>query len=70
MSEWIKVVDRLPNSSNVVLFCIIGREVCEMGWLQIEGDKWQSVETAPQDEPIYFDLEQVTHWMPLPEPPK
>lgn len=63
MSEWISVKDRLPERGEVIAFSptykeyMIGR-LCESS---IEG--------------IYCrcdgcELYQVTHWMPLPEPPK
>ena len=60
--KWISVKDRLPNGGHNVLFCTFYGNVFEgiktaRGWL---GFRWNA---------IYRDGE-VTHWMPLPEPPE
>lgn len=60
-SNWISVKDRLPEEGSEVLACLSNP---------------YSVFTADYNRG-YFDLlgylgngkEQVTHWMPLPEPP-
>lgn len=58
MSEWISVKDRLPNRKDKVLvFDQYGNiDVSMFGWTSF--DDFDSIET------------QVTHWMPLPEPPR
>ena len=72
---WISVDERLPAKledkfPRLVLLAVVGRDTYpEVGWLNDDG-LWQSIETAPQDEPIYFYQEQVTHWRALPSPPK
>lgn len=72
--RWIPVSERLPelkcNAPQMVLMAIAGRELPEMGWKLIEENRWQSVETGPHDWPIYVNMDQVTHWMPLPDPPR
>ena len=73
MSEWISVDDRLPNFGDRVL---LGAE----GWAQEGGI--DAMFSGPIDEVIFWvtsvdaagdwnelPLHEVTHWMPLPEPP-
>ncbi len=61
--EWIKVEDRLPNHLEV---CVVW---CENSYytsvLNRAGglNEWCSAVG-------FFKSENVTHWMPLPEPPK
>ena len=69
--RWISVKDRLPDTRDWVL--VIGEFVPEGGWFvpQIAEyflDSWRlDVDecSSPEDRGI-----RVTHWMPLPEPPK
>lgn len=60
--NWIKVTDRLPDSGECVLLYSPKFSVCEGAWLSevgyFEQWRWNSM------------LTNVTHWMPLPEPPK
>ena len=63
VQEWISVDDRLPESvANRVLV------VCERSngvfYAHYEKPFWINLET---DKPF---ISTVTHWMPLPEPPK
>ena len=63
VQEWISVDDRLPeNIANRVLV------VCERSngvfYAHYEKPFWINLET---DKPF---ISTVTHWMPLPEPPK
>jgi len=64
MSEWISVEDRLPEKSgmfkgNVLVFDAQYGSI-EIGWLFDDRSGFDS----------QCDLYNVTHWMPLPEPPK
>lgn len=62
VQEWISVKDRLPeNGKEGVLIALRWGEV-DIGWC--EDGRWGS-----QFVDEYEDGE-VTHWMPLPEPPK
>lgn len=71
MSEWISVKDRLPNENECVLVIVSGKpsenitldgayELAEYdpveGWILEMWPEWGSA--------------VVTHWMPLPQPPK
>ena len=65
-NEWVSVEDRLPEKGQTVLFhqkdgficCaeyFAGNALMSPGWF-IDNDSW--------------DAKEVTHWMPLPAPPK
>lgn len=62
MSEWIKCSERMPNDFEDVLVSDGGN--VEVMWRDCDGfwDCW-----APRNSNI--DIDDVTHWMPLPEPP-
>lgn len=66
MSEWIPVTERLPHHLQSV---IVHRDD---GGIFI----WEYFDTSPTDDCWIDDncnvysFEAVTHWMPLPEPPK
>ncbi|MDO4264107.1 MAG: DUF551 domain-containing protein [Deinococcus sp.] len=57
--RWLPVSERLPEEGQRVLFADIGAGIhagrrCSDGW----------------DEPVdFWDEGEITHWMPLPEPP-
>lgn len=70
-ARWISVEDRQPKcihgSSDSVLVCRDNGE-CEVAYLVYDNDDgfyWYT-----QDERSAFEFEEVTHWMPLPEPPQ
>lgn len=57
--EWISVKDRLPERMQPVIVCREDKKV-EQGYKDV-GDWWKVYGTRTK---------RVTHWMPLPEPPK
>ena len=58
MSEWISVEDRLPESGGRYLVILNNGQLCIAIWVAAY---WAiGVDT----------ISNVTHWMPLPEPPK
>lgn len=73
--EWISVKDRLPKgakagetSENVIALTIDGEVTT--GWMDALGsDKWWLV-IGTDDTHTCWGLGYVTHWMPLPQPPK
>lgn len=78
--EWISIEERLPAQQQIVLAVIkvpispwneTGMQLCAM---MLYGDIWFAQEYASSlcDESSYKDDNDyvVTHWMPLPEPPK
>lgn len=60
--EWISVKERLPQSGQCVILYSVKSGVAEGAWLESKGHyeqwRWNAIMT------------NVTHWMPLPEPPK
>lgn len=59
--KWIPVSERLPEKSGLVLCIADGRT--ELKFWDYVSKKWLGY--------FYIDTPQnVTHWMPLPEPPK
>ncbi|BDF66571.1 hypothetical protein CE91St43_05430 [Oscillospiraceae bacterium] len=73
MGKWISVKDRLPE---------IPKDKADEGYVQMQVlvwcDKGRECAWYQQDDKSFFDrpgwfgeeLRSVTHWMPLPEPPK
>jgi len=67
MSEWISVKDRLPDDDEnyyeaVLVYCVYGGcKECDVAYLTTTKN-WL-------DEKCNAQI-PVTHWMPLPEPPK
>ena len=67
ISEWIPVTERLPESGvNVLVSC---REFDEaiIGWYNSDPEycEWYGEYKLSEHRDVH-----VTHWMPLPEPPK
>lgn len=62
MSEWISVKERLPERFKPVLICREknGKPYVEQGYKDV-CEWWKVYGTRTK---------QVTHWMPLPEPPE
>lgn len=63
--KWIPTSERLPEESRHYLIYVIGGEF----------KQWSMVTMAYYHKRFYYDnmednFDQVTHWMPLPEPPK
>jgi hypothetical protein len=79
--KWISVKDELPKEFETVI--IAGKPYTNMGILFSVGMRfgeewvkpddsfdWFEFETCQTDCMGDFSNEEVTHWMPLPEPPK
>lgn len=75
MSEWISVKDRLPDFEAEVLFFDNCKSI-HKGWLSRKSNCWfiDTSELSVDGDACITDdsieIEYVTHWMPLPEPPK
>jgi hypothetical protein len=63
VQEWISVKDRLPKNICPVLVALEGISTAFNGWYH-DGKWW----TAGADTRPF--IQKVTHWMPLPQPPK
>lgn len=76
MSEWINVKDRLPNEDHGEV--LVFTPHCEYG--KIHFNQWRMQREAPVSFSSAsveigeswddFEVEEVTHWMPLHSPPK
>lgn len=66
MGEWIKCSERMPEEGEDVIVYDGLRQVHEGCYFQY-GDRvvWE----IPSYNPSYYDEVNVSHWMPLPEPP-
>ena len=65
VQEWISVTERLPENGEWVL-CFM-KDTC-VGTFRVL--QWNYIDWQWNDENEWFDEKDVTHWMPLPEPPK
>lgn len=71
-SKWISVKERLPELEKEVLICDLNDERDEglyMDVWSLEDDEDGGVVWADKNG-AWYSLDDVTHWMPLPEPPK
>ena len=68
VQEWISVKDRLPEDSNDEFADAV---LVTDGFVQhmayFVGGEWRFAESGEIKEPMWY---RITHWMPLPEPPK
>ncbi len=66
--EWISVKDRLPkNKQRILMYCIrefVNDEPIVIGHYQT-GDYENFISTCFVED----EMSDITHWMPLPEPP-
>lgn len=67
MSEWISVKDRLPNDYQAVIVSDGGEPEFAIFYKYYYGYGPTFVTPDCYEEEI---IEGITHWMPLPEPPK
>lgn len=67
MSQWISVEDRLPKEQQ----CILAYEK-DYGvmWGDYQGIKYSQPVWIVRKQGLIIRTTEVTHWMPLPEPPK
>ena len=68
VQEWISVKDRLPEDSNdgfADAVLVTDGFVQHMAYFV--GGEWRFAESGEIKEPMWY---KVTHWMPLPQPPK
>lgn len=74
MPQWISVKDRLPENSvgwTTVYGCILSRWAVQPGFYTKDSGVWVSrFVDQHEDYHNYLPFESVSHWMPLPKPPK
>ena len=81
VQEWISVKDRLPEKDGAYLVTTNSfgdRQCVKLRWFAKDGENVDAYDLAGQKDVWYlYDIEcgyvsinSVTHWMPLPQPPK
>ena len=81
VQEWISVKDRLPEKDGAYLVTTNSfgdRQSVKLRWFAKDGEMVDAYDLAGQKDVWYlYDIEcgyvsikTVTHWMPLPQPPK
>lgn len=84
--EWISVNDQLPEEGKVIIIYgrpsiyEYPDYVCKLGQVEVEavmtsfdqyaGEEQKCLHFNSLDGEISFYLENITHWMPLPDPPE
>lgn len=63
-SKWISVEDSLPQDDQVVIICMTSPYLNRR---KVTSDEYNGVEFIYAESTM---REKVTHWMPLPDPPK
>lgn len=64
--RWIPITESLPEiGQHVIAYSKVSGAVESVYYLSYKGSH---IWTEPVEE--YYNYEEVTHWMPLPEPPK
>lgn len=67
--NWISVKDRLPDNEKTVLIYDVRCRIIEIAYRVSTGNKELGIVWFyPENKGCTED--EVTHWMPLPEPPK
>lgn len=72
MSEWIKCSDRMPDNDNYVLAADFANKysACTPNYQVACYGDWVGSTEWDDGDGNGLNMELVTHWMPLPEPPK
>ena len=71
VQKWIPVTERLPNDKKI----IDGEEYIKNVAIRIKDNAAEKIAFYDEEEKCWFDTDffsvagEVTHWMPLPEPP-
>lgn len=63
--KWINVNDKLPDDQQPIIFYVKDRDQCFCGYLDYDPKHPKFRENI---DDWWFDDEEITHWMPLPEP--
>ena len=77
MNNWISVKDRLPEDRQMVLVSIpddVFPPICHVAEFSLaefsDNHIWQTINGSHPAYTLYANIIGVSHWMPLPEPPK
>ena len=68
VQEWISVKDRLPEySDDGFADAVLVTDGFVQHMAYFVGGEWRFAESGEIKEPMWY---RITHWMPLPQPPK
>ena len=72
LPQWISVMDCLPEIHTPILVWLKHEDcnVIQTAVMQYSGPPEQPVFYYADDDTTYWTISEITHWMPLPEPPK
>lgn len=75
MSDWVNVGDRVPETGQVVLVYFPERSFMQVDieeWIEFRETplSWSSITIPTGEGWSESEFEDITHWMPLPSPPK
>ena len=71
MSDWISIDDRLPNENGTYQVRCIHWRFGTVGSKSVKREKFTDGEFAMSyAEEVGEEYREITHWMPLPEPPQ
>ena len=75
MNEWISVNDRLPETDNDYLVLTESKDIFKAYFNEYSKEFGSYSDIYDTDTLGYVDsewlkYEEITHWMPLPQPPK
>jgi hypothetical protein len=68
INQWIKVSERMPDHHAGIVMYIVGASFEDFTTGEYDGEKWWECSVVAD---VYREIEngEVTHWMPLPDPP-
>ena len=67
--NWISVKERLPDEGvEVLVYCCYFKDNCSQEIASL--DSYGGIQYWDLEGRQYLEMEDVTHWMPLPEPPE
>lgn len=61
VQHWVSAGEILPKADTIILVFVRG--YVDVGWYDGNHDEWRT-------GIVTLDNSEITHWMPLPEPPK
>lgn len=71
MEKWISVKDEIPNDGRTVFVTVDLKHRRFVGTFFHHHNPFHGKRWISESQPGYdYGYESITHWMPLPEPPK
>lgn len=67
VNDWISVKDRLPKSTRYDCYCFLVTDGDLIHMAYFVENEWMFADSGQAKNKMFYE---VTHWMPLPEPPE